>query len=160
MEDRIDKVSKDKDKSLQGTNELVADGNKRNLALQEEVTKLAQQVTALQAEVAAMKTVREPVIPVKEANGKKVDAFSAADELFKAGDFKKAALSFQKYREAQPKGKKFSEATYKLGVCFQELGMKDEAKTFFEEVIAKFSQSPEAKKAKSRLKSLKWSKRS
>jgi TolA-binding protein len=35
------------------------------------------------------------------------------------------------------------------------LGMKDEAKTFYDEVIGKYPNSSDAKKARTRLKSLK-----
>jgi TolA-binding protein len=45
-------------------------------------------------------------------------------------------------------------ATYKIGVCFQELGMIEEAKAFYDEVIAKYPKSNEAAKATSRLKAM------
>lgn len=76
------------------------------------------------------------------------------DDAFAAKDWKGAVVIYQKYRDKYPKGKKFVEATYKIGICFKELKLKSEAKTFFDEVIEKFPSSPEAKKAKSQLKSL------
>lgn len=159
LENQIEKLSREKDKSIQATNELVADGNKRNLALQEEITKLSQQITTMQAELDALKLKQEASISSKTAHGgskdDKKDFFAIAEEQFKAQDFKKAAMSFQKYRETQKKGKKLAEATYKIGLCFQELDMKDDAKTFFEEVITKYPNAPEAKKAKQKLKSFK-----
>lgn len=152
LEDRLQKVSGEKDKSIQGTNELVADANKRTLTLQEEVTKLSQQVATLQAEMAAIKDVS--VKPRAEKVEKK-DAWNEAEDLFKSKDYKKAAMSYSKYRETNPKSKRMAEATLKIGVCFQELGLKEDAKAFYDEVIAKYATSNEAKKAKSRLKSLK-----
>jgi TolA-binding protein len=83
------------------------------------------------------------------------DPLDAAAEMFSGKKWKDAAAAFQKYREAFPKGKAYSDATYKIGVCFQELGLKDEAKSFYDEVVAKFPKSKEAKKARIRLKSLK-----
>ena len=66
--------------------------------------------------------------------------------------WKDAIVVFSKYRDQFPKGKKYADATYKIGVCFQELGMKEEAKPFLEEVVAKFPGTSEAKKASFRLK--------
>jgi hypothetical protein len=40
-------------------------------------------------------------------------------------------------------------------VSFQELGMADESKAFFDELIGKAAGSPEAKKAQYRLKAMK-----
>ena len=60
-------------------------------------------------------------------------------------------MAYQKFRDQNPKNKKFAKATLKIGLAFNELGLKDEAKTFLEEVVAKFPQSEEAKQAKSKL---------
>ena len=51
-----------------------------------------------------------------------------------------------------PNGKKYALATLKIGIAFQELGLKEDAKTFFDDVIAKNPNSPLAKQAKERLK--------
>ena len=53
-----------------------------------------------------------------------------------------------------PKGKRYADATYKIGMSFQELKLKDDAKAFYQEVIQKFPKSSEAKKAEVRLKKL------
>jgi TolA-binding protein len=63
-------------------------------------------------------------------------------------------LSYERYRSSHPKGKSFAAATLKIGVCFQELGMSDEAQAFYEEVVAKFPKSKEAEKANARLASI------
>lgn len=52
--------------------------------------------------------------------------------------WKQAAVNYQKYRDLNPKGKYYAEASYKIGVCFQEMGMKTEAKAFYQEVLDKF----------------------
>jgi TolA-binding protein len=83
------------------------------------------------------------------------DPFSQAEELFESKDYRRAILSFQKYRDQNPKGAKFPEATYKIGLCFEKLSMNDEAKSFYSEVIEKFPKSSEAAKAKVRIKKLK-----
>jgi TolA-binding protein len=63
-------------------------------------------------------------------------------------------LQYDEYKKKAPKGKSIPEAIYKTGVCFQELGMKDEAKVFYQEITAKFPKSEFAKKAQIRLKSI------
>lgn len=83
------------------------------------------------------------------------DAFSIGEKQFEDKKWKEAIVSYQKYRDGNPKGKQYAEATYKIGVCFQELKMRDAAKAFFEEVTGKFPKSKEAKKAAFRLKTLK-----
>lgn len=120
--------------------------------LQEALTKLEAQVLALQAEAGAAKTAA-----AKSGSGKsdkKLSTFDLAENQFNDKNWKEAILSYQKYRDDNPKGKNFAEATYKTGVCFQELGMKDEARAFYEEVIAKSPNTAVAKRAKSRLSRL------
>ena len=48
-----------------------------------------------------------------------------------------------------------AELNYKIGVCFQEMGMKSEAKAFFEEVVEGYPKSRTAEKSKYRLKNIK-----
>ncbi|RME15356.1 MAG: hypothetical protein D6797_06720 [Bdellovibrio sp.] len=114
---------------------------------------LSQQV----AELAALlkKTSEKKKSSSKGSERKKGGPYTQAEEWFKKGEWKKAILSYQKYRELYPKGSKYADATYKIGVCFQELKMYEDAKVFFEEVIAKFPKSREARKAKYRLSHLK-----
>lgn len=91
----------------------------------------------------------------KPANSKSEDPFEKGEALFKKSDWKNAILEFNRYRDNFPKGKNYSEATYKIGVCFQELNMKDEARAFYTEVIEKFPKAKSARSAKYRLNQLK-----
>ncbi len=81
--------------------------------------------------------------------------WDAAEELFNKKEWKNAILKYQAYRDQFPKSPNYAMATYKIGVCFQELKMKEEAKAFYEEVLQKFPKSPTAKKAKFRLNQMK-----
>lgn len=85
----------------------------------------------------------------------KAASYAEAEEQFTAKKWKEAIVLYQKYRDENPKGKMYADATYKIGMCFQELKLKDEAKAFFDEVIAKYPGSKEAKKAAFRSKQLK-----
>ncbi len=89
------------------------------------------------------------------ASGSKSTEWDAAEELFTKKEWKNAILKYQAYRDQFPKSPNYAMATYKIGVCFQELKMKEEAKAFYEEVLQKFPKSPTAKKAKFRLNQMK-----
>lgn len=91
------------------------------------------------------------------ATGKKGDSktYAEGEALFSKKEFKKALVKFNSYREKNPKGPKASEATYKIGVCLGELGLKKEAKEIYQETIDNFPGTPSAKKAKFRLTQVK-----
>lgn len=117
--------------------------------LQEEITRLNTVMENLNAEMAGLKAGASAKIP--DPTGKK-GAFEIAEEYFGKKEWKKAVLAYQKFRDENPKSKRFPTATLRIGQSFQELGMKDDAKTFFDEVIAKYPSSSEAKQAKTLLK--------
>jgi TolA-binding protein len=126
--------------------------------LQEQVRVLQQELVRLESEMGKLNATIESGAAqksVEKTSSEKEGSFEVAENFFANKEWKKAILSYNKYRDSSPKGKKFAEATYKIGVCFQELGLKDEARSFYDEVIAKFSSSPEARKSKTRLKGLK-----
>lgn len=130
------------------------------VAYEEALRKLEAQVLALTEEMQKLKEAqtKAPEKPAKaaKADNKKTNrAWEEGEALFREKKFKEAILAYQKYRDTNPKGKFYAEATYKMGVCFQEVGLKDEAKVFFEEVISKFPGSKDAKKAAVRAKQLK-----
>lgn len=153
LENRLSQATQERDRLKSSSEQVNADNAKKVQVLQEEVAKLNEQVGMLVAEMTAMKAAAHEAAMAPPAAKK--DLFDQAEESFEKKDWKKAILNYQKYRDSNPKSKKFPEATYKIGVSFQELGMKDEARTFLDEVVAKFPNSPDAKKARTRLKSLK-----
>jgi TolA-binding protein len=112
--------------------------------------KLEESVLALQAQVtSASQPSKKKPDPQKKGN------FASAQQSFASKQWKDAIFSYQKYRDLNPKGRNYAEATYKMGVSFQELGMSGEAKTFYSEVVEKFPKTSYGKKAKYRLKHLK-----
>ncbi len=134
--------------------------NQKIAIFQEALTKMESNLAALQAEVAGVRAQGLADQARKEAqkeNQKNSDKnpFEVGESYFDRKDFKSAILEYEKYRSKNPKGKNIASATYKMGVSFQELGMKDEAKTFYDEVVAKHPKSDEARKAKSRLQKMK-----
>lgn len=141
--------------------------NLRMNDLQESLAKMESQIASLTSEITALKAkkdnpTQEPA-PQKEAShhrdspqpSTKKSSFESAIDLFKNREWSKAALEFQKFREENPANKKIPEATYKIAYAFQQMGMKDEAVTFYQDVVAKYPKSDEARKAKVKLKALK-----
>lgn len=94
---------------------------------------------------------------VEAAAAPKKDTLVEADEAFNKKDWKQAIVGYQQFRDKNPSSKKYAEVTMKMGQAFQELGMKAEAKSFYEEVVDKYPASKDAKKAQIKLKSLKVS---
>ncbi|MFZ4403082.1 MAG: tetratricopeptide repeat protein [Pseudobdellovibrionaceae bacterium] len=129
--------------------------NQKINLLQEALGKLEQQLGQLNAEVQGLKAEKLAEHTEKTVKKALKDTYEAAEDHFDKKEWKKAILNFQKFRDDNPRSKTFAEATYKIGVSFQELGLKDEAKTFYDEVIAKFPSTEQARKAKTRLKSFK-----
>ncbi len=130
------------------------------VAYEEALKKLELQIQSLADEVGRLKAAPtasttgtvEKSVP---SGGKLKSTYDEGEELFNSKKWKEAIVNFQKYRDSNGKGKNYGDATYKIGICFQELGMKEEAKSFFDEVISKFPKSKEAKKAAFRMKTLK-----
>lgn len=151
LENRIQTSNQDRTKTQQLSDQQLAETNKKVMLLQEEVSKLQSQVDQLSGELHAIKS--DAATSAKEASGK--SGYDQGEEMFTKKEWKKAIFHYSKYRDKNPKSSKYADATYKIGVCFQELGLKDEAKTFYDEVITKFPQSPAAKSAKFRLKKMK-----
>lgn len=155
LEYKNSKMNPENEKTLKGLAEMQIDSNKKLSLLQEEITKQEAQLLALNSEIQALKANAQVAAIEKTTEAAKKNPFQAAEDLFKQGEWKKAIIQYQKYRDENPKGKNFSESTYKMALSFQELGMKDEAKIFLEEVITKSPNSSAAKKAKQKLKTIK-----
>ena len=99
-------------------------------------------------------------LPATELAPSKKTSYDLAEDFLVKKDWKKAILSYQKFVEEFPKSKLVPDAKYKTGVAFQELGLKDEALAFYEEVSVQYPQTQAGKKAKIRTASLSKSKNS
>jgi TolA-binding protein len=135
--------------------------------LQEALTKMQGQIDKLEnpEPVAAVKPADKNLkssddVAAAESKGtKKLNAYEAGQQNFTKQEWKKAILNFQKYTDESPKGKNVADSKYKIGICFQELGMKEEAMAFYEEVVANFGKTEAGKKSKLRLSQLTKSKK-
>ena len=162
IENQMSQINAVNDSEKRSVTEMAKYADTKFTAYEEELKKMEAKVTALEAELAALKAAKaEPTVTPSAGSiagaisGKGKTAYDEGEDLFNAKKWKEAIVAYQKYRDADPKGKMYADATYKIGVCFQELKMKDEAKAFFDEVVSKHPQSKEAKKAAFRMKTLK-----
>ncbi len=124
-----------------------------NATLKAKIEDLEKRLAAAQAANVPKPTA--PSAPASTTAAPKPGPFQLAETAFSKKQWKDAILNYQAYRDQNSKGKSYAEATYKIGVSFQELNMNEEAKVFFEEVLQKFPKSPTARKAKFRLGQLK-----
>lgn len=131
-------------------NELVDNKFK---TVQEALLKIESELQKLYNDVDKLKKSPSSSTPKKPTQT--LGNYGLAEVEFANKKWKEAAVGYQKYRDANPKGANYADATYKIGVCFQEMGMKSESKAFFEEAIERFPNSRTAEKAKYRLKTLK-----
>ena len=69
-------------------------------------------------------------------------------------EFDQAIIEFDAVRRRYPQGDKVPAALLKQGYAFAELGEKVNARLLLQEVMEKFPETPEAARAKMRLKSL------
>lgn len=155
VENRIGKNDSGVENALKSSSQQQQELNSKVNLLQEALTKMEADLHSLAAEVQALKTDRTAVQAEHSVKQSKKDAYDLGKDFFEKKDWKQAILNFQKYRDEHPKSKNFGDATYKIGVSFQELGMVEEARTFYDEIINKFPKTEEARKAKIRLKGLK-----
>ncbi len=126
-------------------------------AFREEMVKMQADMNEMRASNQALQTALQAGAAAgggSSASSGDKNAFDRAEAKFDSKAWRDAIFAYEEYRKASPKGKHFTAATYKIGVCFQELGMLDDAKLFYEEAIAKSPKSKEADRARSRLKGL------
>lgn len=159
VENNLGKGSAGVENALKNSQQQNMEVGQRVALLQEAMTKLERDLLALNAEVQGLKAEKmasqsQQAAKSAQASAARKDFHEQGEEAFEKKDWKQAILQYQKYRDEYPKGKKFADSTYKIGVAFQELGMKDEAKTFYDEVVGKFPKSEEARRARIRLKGL------
>lgn len=74
-----------------------------------------------------------------------------AKEHFKNKRWKQAIFAYEEFRKQNPQSNKFEEATLNIGLSFQNLDLKEEARVFLQEVVDRFPRSESARKAKQAL---------
>lgn len=72
--------------------------------------------------------------------------FLRGDSYFEQKEYKKAIIDYSQFPEKFNQSKLLPAALYKIGLSFDALGMKNEAKAFYQELQDRHPKSPEAAK--------------
>lgn len=124
--------------------------------LETKVQQMEAKMALLETTVADLnaKAKAAPVAVPAYEPPKQMGVIDKADGHFLKKDWEDAILAYEDYRKKNPKGSDYAHATYRIGLAFQSMGLKDDAKAFFKEVVEKFPKSKEASLAKDKLKKL------
>lgn len=156
LENQISQTKQESESVKRSSSETIQSQAQKMSIFQEALTKMELEQDKMRSEMQALKSaLQADSTSAAPAPAQSKNTFDVAEAYFAKKDFRQAILEYQKYREKFPKGKNVTVATYKMGLCFQELGLKEDAKSFYEEVISKSPKSDEAKKSKVRLQKLK-----
>lgn len=74
--------------------------------------------------------------------------FLRGEAYFNLKQFKKAIVDYSKFPEKFQNSRHTPTALLKIAQSFEALGMRDDARSFYQELVEKFPKSPEAKKAR------------
>lgn len=152
---KFDEINQDFRK-LYGRVEVV-ENQMAQLKENEEINALKVKVGELETKLALLEeTVAKLNSEYKKGNFSATpqDPYDKGNSYFQKSKWEDAILAFEEYRKKNPRGKSYSEATFKIGMSFKNLGMKQDAKAFFQEVVSKYPKSSAARQAKSQLKNL------
>jgi TolA-binding protein len=127
-------------------------------AFREEMTKLQIEINEVRAANQALQAGLQAGAGSSGSSGGSAsndkNPFERGEAKFEMKGWRDAIFAYEEYRKANPKGKHFTTATYRIGVSFQELGMNEDAKLFYEETISKSPKSKDADRARTRLKAM------
>ncbi|HVK59949.1 MAG TPA: tetratricopeptide repeat protein [Bdellovibrionales bacterium] len=149
------KVGQSQNRADQSVTAIDGKLKENDAAYREEFQKLSSEIAQLKLQIAELQAGQKRAAQQDSAVPSAADSFDSGEKKFAQKNWQEAILDFERYRKAYPKGRRFGAATLRIGQSFAELGLKDEARAFYEEVVAKFPKSQEAKTASAKLKTLK-----
>lgn len=132
--------------------------NQQLRAYKDSVSELLIEKKKLEGQILLLKAAnRQAKKEVKSAKMSAKEHLDKGDRYFDNKKWSEAAAEYQAFRgkARSKKNEDYALATYKIGVCFQELGMEKEAKTFYKSVVKKHKKFKAVKYAEYRLAQLK-----
>ncbi|MDE0151225.1 MAG: tetratricopeptide repeat protein [Bdellovibrionales bacterium] len=88
--------------------------------------------------------IKKTIPKEEEQPVQKKTLLEQAEEHFNNEKWKQSIFAYEEFRKQNPQSDKFAEATLKIGLSFQKLELKEEAKVFLREVVDQFPRSKEA----------------
>ncbi len=95
----------------------------------------------------------------KDENVSDVVRLALGDHLADEKQFQKAVVEYKKVLDVFPKGSRADQAMYKIAQAFTQMGYKEDAKVFFEELLRRYPKSELIKETKARLTELEKAKK-
>ena len=126
--------------------------NKQLASLEKRISTIEEALLALDKKVSSLsgKSSNAKAIIKKKPKG----PFGRGEILYSEGKYEDAIASYDTYRKRYPRGKRYAQATLKMGMCFQRLKMNQDAKAFYKEVIQRYPNTRVSIRAKENLKSI------
>lgn len=103
----------------------------------------------------AVEVLRAVTSNPASADEAKKAQFLLGDACFGAKDYASAALEFAEFRKSYPKDPLVPNAIYKQATSFKNMGKKQEAKLFFQDLIDRYPTSSFSARAKSDIRKIK-----
>lgn len=118
---------------------------KRISTLEEALLSLDKKISSLSGKASSAK-----VIKTQKPKG----PFGTGELLYSQGKYEEAIASYDTYRKRYPRGRRYAQATLKMGMCFQRLKMNQDAKAFYKEVIQRYPNTKVSNRAQKNLKNI------
>ncbi len=122
--------------------------------LEVKVQQMEAKMALLETTVADLNAKAKAPPPPPPAPAKVAGPLENGDKAYDKKEWEDAILAYEEYRKKNPKGSDYAHATFRIGLSFQNMGLKDDAKAFFKEVVEKYPKTKEADLAKGKLKKL------
>ncbi len=123
-------------------------------ALEKRISTLEEALLALDKKMSTISSGKQSSAQVIDPIEKPKGPFGRGEQLFDQGKFEEAIASYDSYRRRFPRGRKYAQATLKMGLAFQKLKMDNDAKAFYKEVIQRYPNTKVANRAQANLKRL------
>lgn len=119
-------------------------------ALEKRISTLEEALLAIDKKLSEMSKNKTSAISTQKPKG----PFGYGEMYYAQGKYEDAITSYDKYRKKFPRGRRYAQATLKMGLSFQKLKMNQDAKAFYKEVIQRYPKTRVAVQAQKNLKTL------
>jgi TolA-binding protein len=124
--------------------------SKKMEAIEKRMSTLEEALLAIDKKLSTLTGTKTSKAKARKSKG----PFTRGEELYAQGKYEEAVASYDAYRKRYPRGRRYAQATLKMGLCFHKLKMPQDAKAFYQEVIQRFPKTKVSKAAQKNLKSI------
>lgn len=128
--------------------------NEKVAALEKRISTLEEALLAIDKKLTEVSKGKSSNAQVIKSTVAPKGPFGKGELLFEQKNYAQAITSFDTYRKRFPRGRKYAQATLKMGLCFERLKMNNDAKAFYKEVIQRYPNTKVSIRAEANLKKL------